>query len=105
MIKADLMGVGLVLALLVSAPLASAAEPVAVRITQFAFVPAHLVVAPGTTVTWTNEDGAQHTVTGAGFASARLAKGESFSHVFTQPGEMAYHCEVHPYMTADVSVK
>jgi len=38
-----------------------------VSIQGFAFNPATLTIKAGTTVTWTNEDSAPHTITSAGF--------------------------------------
>ena len=42
---------------------APAISAVAVTIQNFAFTPAAITVAAGTTVTWTNKDAATHTVT------------------------------------------
>ena len=42
---------------------AAATGVVDVRITGYAFEPANLTVAPGTTVRWTNQDPVNHTVT------------------------------------------
>jgi len=80
---------------------------VQVAIQNFAFSPRTLTVAPGTTVVWTQKDSAPHTVTsdtGAWTASADLQPGQTFSHTFTQAGTFAYHCAVHPNMTATVAV-
>ncbi|MBS2532031.1 cupredoxin domain-containing protein [Catenulispora sp. NF23] len=93
-----------------TAPAAPAA-PVAgntVSIMNFAFSPAALTVAAGTTVTWTNKDSDAHTVTsqGAGgpLGSAALATGQSYSYTFTKPGTYSYLCTIHPFMTATVTV-
>jgi plastocyanin len=79
----------------------------AVTIKDFAFDPPQLEVAVGATVTWTNQDGATHTVTGDNgeFDSGNLDTGKSFSFTFTTAGTYSYHCEIHPYMTATVVVK
>jgi amicyanin len=77
-----------------------------VTIQNFAFQPASIQVKVGTTVTWTNQDTAAHTVTfrnGMG-ASALLRQGQSFSDTFTSSGTYAYYCAVHPYMTGQVAV-
>ena len=80
----------------------------AVSIMNFAFSPAALTVAAGTTVTWTNKDSDAHTVTsqGAGgpLGSAALATGQSYSYTFTKPGTYSYLCTIHPFMTATVTV-
>lgn len=86
---------------------ARAAAAVQVAIQNFAFSPSTLQVAPGTTVTWTNRDQAPHTVTSDSNAwadSGTLNTGQSFSHTFTVAGTYAYHCTVHPTMTATVVV-
>src|SRR5579875_178947 len=86
-------------------PQAHAHATVDVAIQNFAFSPATLTVAPGTTVTWTNKDGAAHTVTsdsGAWPDSGNLATGKSFSFTFTKGGTYAYHCAIYPFMTAKV---
>jgi plastocyanin len=66
----------------------------------------NLTVSKGTTVTWTNTDGAAHTVTedGGAFGSRTLARGGTFSHQFTTTGTFAYHCAIHPSMIGVVTV-
>lgn len=79
-----------------------------VRIEDFAFAPANIVVDVGTTVTWTNEDGVRHTVTsddGDELASPLFGRGETFSHTFDTPGEYAYHCDPHSNMRGLVTVR
>ena len=85
----------------------SAAAPGAVSIANFAFVPAKLVVAPGTSVTWRNDDGAPHAIAFADGAppSDLLLPGQSFTRTFAAAGSIAYHCSVHPYMQGTVTVK
>ena len=64
----------------------------AVTIKGFAFAPPDLEVAPGTKVTWTNQDSATHTVkdsSGLFDKSADLARGDSFSHVYEKAGTFA----------------
>jgi plastocyanin len=77
-----------------------------INISNFAFSPAAITVKKGTKVTWTNQDGASHTVTGdnGGPASGTLANGASYSFTFTQTGIFSYHCAIHPSMTASVTV-
>jgi len=78
-----------------------------VRIEDFAFSPANLVVDAGATVTWTNNDSVGHTVTsddGDVLDSALLDDGETFSSTFDTPGEYAYHCTPHPNMQGLVTV-
>ncbi len=78
-----------------------------VRIVQFAFVAAALDVPVGTTVTWTNEDPAPHTVTAddGSFDSKQLDPGRSFSVAMDAPGTYSYLCEIHPTMVGTVVVR
>lgn len=79
----------------------------AVEIANFAFGPDTIQVAAGTTVTWTNNDTAAHTVTADdnSFDSGNLAPGDTFSFTFATAGTIAYHCNYHPNMTASVVVR
>jgi amicyanin len=75
----------------------------------YAFSPASLSVAAGSTVTWTNQDTAPHDVkTTSGpvsIHSPMLNKGQSWSFTFSTAGSYAYYCTVHPDMTAGITVK
>lgn len=77
-----------------------------VTILNYAFNPASITVAPGTTVVWTNRDNVAHTVTAddGSWGSGTLAQGGMFSHTFTTAGTYAYHCAIHPGMTGSVIV-
>jgi plastocyanin len=82
-------------------------DTVNVTIQNFAFSPQTITVAPGTTVIWTNKDNVDHTVTsdtGAWPDSGSLATNQTFSHTFAKAGTFAYHCSIHPSMTARVNV-
>ena len=78
-----------------------------VAIENFSFTPATLTVSAGTTVTWTNHDAVQHTVTAAdkSYDSAPLDSSGTFSHQFMTPGTYVYHCSIHPTMTAQIIVQ
>ena len=88
----------------------SSATPVtgnAVTIQNFAFAPANLQVKVGTTVTWTNNDTAPHTVTfrdGSLTSSSTLRQGDTYSYTFTKTGTFSYYCDFHPYMVGQVVV-
>jgi len=71
-----------------------------VKIVNFAFRPAHLVVSRGTRVVWTNEDSDPHTVTTdrRGFSSQALNTGKSYTLVARKQGQFPYHCTIHPFM-------
>ena len=78
-----------------------------VRMDDFAFAPANIVIDVGTTVTWTNHDGVDHTVTsneGDVLKSERFGRDGTFSHTFDTPGEYYYHCEPHSNMHGLVTV-
>lgn len=87
---------------------ASTAEA-AVGITNFAFSPDSVKVKVGATVTWTNQDSVNHTVTSdsgpATFDSGTMANAKTFSFTFTQAGTYTYHCAFHPFMTGTVVVE
>jgi len=86
---------------------ASSASQLSVNIAGFAFSPQTLTVAKGTTVTWTNNDSTTHTVTSDSgvWDSNNLSPGKTFSYTFNQAGTFAYHCNIHPSMTASVVVQ
>jgi plastocyanin len=66
----------------------------------------NIQVRVGTTVTWTNQDNVQHSVTFKNGMkdSGLLSQGQSFSYTFNTPGTYQYYCSVHPYMVATVTV-
>jgi len=96
-------------ALLVAFPLASSAAPApaTVHIKNFMFVPAAITVAPGTAITFVNDDQEPHTVTAndKSFDSEGLDTNQKFTHVFAKAGTFLFFCEVHPYMHGTVIVK
>ncbi len=84
-------------------------QPVAgskVSISQNAFSPGNLLVKVGQKVTWTNNDSYAHTITSddGTFDSGNLGSGQSFSFTFTKAGTFKYHCTIHTYMTAEITV-
>jgi plastocyanin len=85
---------------------APAAGGSAVSIANFAFAPASMTVSVGTTVTWTNTDSTNHTVTAddGSFKSDKLGTGTTFSQTFTKAGTFAYHCSIHSSMTGTITV-
>src|SRR5215217_7085812 len=96
-------------ALVLFAPTAGAqGKTMTVNIKNFAFNPPNVTVAPGTTVTWVNNDQTAHTATATdpagAFDSGTLQPGQSYSFTFDKPGTYAYHCNIHPDMTATVTV-
>jgi plastocyanin len=83
----------------------NAQNTASVEIKGFAFNPASITVKKGTTVTWKQQDSAPHTITGTGFESGNLAKGQAFSHTFNDAGTFDYHCSLHPSMKGKVIVE
>lgn len=79
-----------------------------VLIKDFKFDSNDMTIKKGTTITWTNEDLAPHTVTEndgkSGPDSKNLNKGDSYSYTFNTTGSYNYHCSIHPNMTAVVKV-
>lgn len=82
------------------------AQDQAISIANFAFSPANIQVSAGSTITWTNNDSVAHSVTAddGSFDSGLIQPGASYSHTFDTAGTIAYHCSVHPNMTAEVVV-
>jgi plastocyanin len=73
----------------------------------FAYEPADTTVAAGTSVTWTHEGEAPHTVTAedGSFGSDTLEGGDRFEHTFEEPGSFAYVCDFHPSMQGTITVE
>lgn len=70
-----------------------------------------ITVELGTTVQWTNEDQAPHTVTSGApgdqtdlFDTRNLGNKGTFSFTFDDEGEFPYFCRIHPTMIATVKV-
>ena len=78
-----------------------------VSIANFTFTPAEITIAPGESVTWTNDDGAPHGLVYEDGAKGTdlLLPGTSFSRQFDRPGTYDYSCAVHPYMAGRVVVR
>jgi plastocyanin len=77
-----------------------------VNIHDHAFDPAQLNVAPGTTVTFVNNDTEPHTATADNglFDTGVLEPGYSFDVFFDGTGTVTYHCELHPDMQGSIVV-
>jgi plastocyanin len=81
------------------------------------FQPSTIVVVIGVnnTVTWVNQDSADHSVTFTSgpsgvqltaISNADVAPGDSFTVTFTTPGVYSYHCTFHPFwMIGKIIVK
>jgi plastocyanin len=87
------------------------ATPVAttsVSMKNTAFSPADIVVSPGATVTWTNDDGFAHNAT---FSNTAIASTPSFATgsqsvvMPTAAGTYSYTCTIHGGMNGTVKVQ
>jgi plastocyanin len=81
------------------------------ELTDDAYQPNPIEVSIDDTITWTNDDIAQHTVTSGEngepngeFDSGLLSTGATFEHTFTEAGEYPYFCTLHPNMVGTVIV-
>src|SRR5690242_9419218 len=78
-----------------------------VEIKGMKFDPGTIKVKAGETVTWTNNDDRDHTVTAddpKGFKSGNIKRGETFEQKFAKAGKYAYSCSYHPRMKGIVVV-
>ena len=83
-------------------------EP-AVKIVNFQFEPKTLTVKAGSTVKWTNEDTATHSIKDTSQLATPVSpdlvgKGSIFSITYGQPGSYSYICGIHQYMSGSVQV-
>ncbi len=78
-----------------------------VTIEGFAFKPAEITIAVGSTIVWRNKDSVTHTVTAQNrlFDSGSLLGGDTFSYTFNEKGIYEYYCIYHPYMNGKVIVE
>ncbi|WP_445167989.1 cupredoxin domain-containing protein [Mycolicibacterium sp. Dal123E01] len=89
-----------------ASPTAMQASGPTIAITDFRFASPQ-AVPPGATVTVTNSDGAEHTVTadsGNAFNVEVDGKGTATLTAPSQPGIYAYHCNYHPMMHGQLIV-
>jgi plastocyanin len=86
---------------------AVAATGTEVSVQDNTFKPGTLKVAPGDTVTFTNDGAIAHTVTatsGAKFDSGSLAPGATFKFTAEKAGTVSYVCTFHPGMQGSIEV-
>ena len=77
------------------------------------FIPYHIEINKGSSVTWINGDSVSHTVisettqngTDGKFSSEGIRSGGVFSHIFTTPGNFEYFCTIYPWMNGVIMVK
>ncbi len=77
-----------------------------IEIGETGFEPASIEILAGTSIRWTNRDTRPHTVTAAdgSFDSAEIEPNATYMRTFPEPGNVSYHCEIHPDFTATVLV-
>ena len=83
------------------------------QIGQVYYDPTDISVSIGTTVVWTNNDNAAHTVTSGSleqgisgeFDSDLMPPGESFEYTFNTADTFDYFCLLHPWMIGTVTVE
>ncbi len=83
--------------------LASAQATTSVSMQNISFVPSCIKVAPGTTVTFKNNDNTSHTVTtdasqAESFDSGVVTPGSSYQHTFSTAGAIGLYCKIHGAM-------
>src|SRR5215471_4836163 len=85
---------------------APAARPDQIIIKDFAFSPTPLHVSSATTVTVANNDVTAHTLTAnnRAFDTGTLNPGARTTITIARPGNYAYHCSIHPFMTGMITV-
>ena len=88
--------------------------PGVVTITPEGFVPADLIVKPGTHVQWVNQDEVEHQVASNPypehtdlpdlFSPEPLLGGESYTYTFGSAGTYQYHDNLNPYINGTIQV-
>ena len=84
----------------------SEAAAVTVQIANFAFDPPEVTAKVGETIGWTNNDSTAHTATtdDGGCDTGDIAVDGTAGLVFDAAGTYAYHCKIHPNMTATITI-
>ena len=99
--RISLAAIATLLAMVVLLPTAGAAplgaETKTVSMKDFKFDPKTITVNVGDTITWTNNDTAEHTAQAddGSFNSKDVGGGKSFSTTFAKAGTFGYYCKYH----------
>ena len=94
----------------VASPSPVAQGPTAtITIQTFAFIPPTLEISAGTTVTWINNDDAEHNVRSvmssqASFVSYNFGKGGTYSVTFNYTGAYGYYSGLYPDLMGNIIV-
>src|SRR5204863_2300326 len=93
-----------VLALAAASP--AGADDHQANITAAGFVPLHLTVPNGDRIVWKNNDTVNHQIVAdnGSFSSAILKPGQSYAHIFVNPGTYSYHDGTKPADKGTVDV-
>ncbi|XUX00409.1 MAG: cupredoxin family copper-binding protein [Dehalogenimonas sp.] len=85
----------------------SSNSPNTITMKNLQYVPKTLTVSVGTTVTWKNTDGVEHSVTSTTglFDSGLFNPGGSYTYTFNTAGTYNYYCTIHPGMTGTIIVQ
>ena len=83
------------------------AAEIQVQITDYAFDPQTVTIAPGDTVVWVNHDQTPHNIVAKykTFHSPPLDTDDHYTRTFKEAGSVAYFCMLHPHMVGTVVVK
>jgi plastocyanin len=81
--------------------------------TNECYIPSTLNISTDTTVVWENNDSAAHLATSGTpdggpdgiFDSGMIMAGATYEHEFSDKGEFAYYCIVHPWMVGTITVE
>ncbi|MCL5410932.1 MAG: cupredoxin domain-containing protein [Patescibacteria group bacterium] len=77
-----------------------------INISNFSFDPASITVKAGSSITFTNNDGTNHTVTADnGKFDQSVSSGKTTAVTITEPGTYNYHCSIHSSMKGTIIVQ
>jgi plastocyanin len=79
-----------------------------ITISDFKFAPATLTARAGSKVTVKNSDSTAHTATadsGGAFDTGDIDPGSSATITLKTAGQVAYHCNIHPFMKGTIEVR
>ncbi len=105
-LRASIVAAGLAAAAVTAAPANAATEGAVVEIRDYNLRPSAPSVLSGQTVTFQNLGAAVHRIIAddGSFDSRDLSPGTGFNAVVTASGKLRIHCEIHPSMTATITV-
>lgn len=77
-----------------------------VVIKDFSFQPANITIKAGDTITWVNQDDAQHSAWDLNnqFDTGLLGKGQSAALTFASAGTFSYRCRPHGNMRGTITI-